>query len=451
MGVPVLVIPGESDWSWAGGYDYSSAHDSSSPTHSKRRSVRRSETSTEIARLRDEVRHLRESIELTRTTVELREEVNRLRRDLRPIGAEPITAGEESFMSTASYESYSDRMNEARLYSDSNREVREEAWERRRSRMRGASEKAAHEPARAHAKVPEPIRVKIDASLARTKITTPPKKAAEAHVILVDNSGSNAAIAESLKRSAGYLHAVCAQIAGDASLSMIFFSDHCDGDLIFQEADWTTPGKTGENVLRASIDQIRNASGGDEPEAIECALLRASELDFGHISKEKRYLYLVSDQVAHGMGYDDGSDSGCPQQKDWKKSLKKVHENYGSFQVVASGQDREVFNLQKKFLAENRLQYDLMDLATGRLTHEERCRLVTNALLLFVARNRGFQTVSTFLMILLEKWLAEPQYGSDTLRRARAQIEDFCQYLEVSDKKKAELLKQIFAGVDQEK
>lgn len=150
---------------------------------------------------------------------------------------------------------------------------------------------------------------------------------------------------------------------------------------------------------------------------------------------------------AHGMGY-DGTDAGCPEQKDWRKSLAKVHKTFGAFQVVASGSDREVFALQKKFLAEDRLKFDLMDLATGKLTHEERCRLVTNALLLFVARNRGFQTVSTFLMILLEKWLAEPQYGSETLPRARRQITDFCQYLEVSEDKKAELLRQIFAGVE---
>jgi len=314
--------------------------------------------------------------------------------------------------------------------------------------MRGASEKASSEPAREHAKPPEPIRHRIDSSLARNGITTPPKKAAEAHIIMVDNSGSNAAIADSLKRSAGYLHAVCGQIAGDATLAMLFFSDHCDGELLFQEADYTTPGKDGENVLRASIDQIRSASGGDEPEAIECALLRACELDFGHIPQAKRYLYLVSDQVAHGMGYKGGDDSGCPQQKNWKKSLEKVHETFGTFQVVASGQDRETFALQKQFLAKDRLKFDLMDLATGKLTHEERCRLVTNALLLFVARNRGEQTVSTFLMILVEKWLAEPQYGSDTLSRARRQIEDFCQYLEIEDGKKAELMKQIFAGAD---
>ena len=147
------------------------------------------------------------------------------------------------------------------------------------------------------------------------------------------------------------------------------------------------------------------------------------------------------------MGY-NGTDAGCPHQKDWKKSLKKVGETYGTFQVVASGQDRETFALQKQFVSKDRLKFDLLDLATGKLTHDERCRLVTNAVLLFVARNRGFQTVSTFLMILLEKWLAEPQYGSDTLSRARRQIEDFCEYLEVSNDKKADLLKQIFAGVD---
>lgn len=349
-------------------------------------------------------------------------------------------------MSAASHESYSNRMDEARRWSDPNADVRREAERSRGARMRSAVERASHEPARTVAKAPEPIRQKIEHSLARNTITVPPKAAAQIHIVLIDNSSSNKVIADALKRSAGYLHAVCGQIAGDASVAMIFFSDHCDGDLIFQEADYTMPGKDGESVLRASIDRIRGAGGGDEPEAIECALLKACELDFGHVAKDKRHLYLVSDQVAHGMGC--GGDSGCPDQKDWRRALKKVDETYNAFQVVASGSDREIFNLQKQFVAKDRLQFDIVDLATGRLTHEERCRLVTNALLLLIARNRGLQTVTTFLMILVEKWLAEPQYGSETLPRARRQIEDFCQYLEISEDKRADLLQKIFAGTE---
>ncbi len=355
-------------------------------------------------------------------------------------------------MSAGSYESYSERMRdvsrEARLYSDPNADAgeRRAAELSRGRRMRGASDKASAEPPRAHAKALEPIRHRIDSSKAKNTITTPPKAAAEAHIVLIDNSGSNRQIANALKSSAGYLHAVCGQIAGDATVALIFFSDHCDGGRIFQEADYTLPGKDGESVLRASIDQIEGAGGGDEPEAIECALFKACELDFGHLAKGKRFLYLVTDQVAHGMGY-NGADDGCPDQKDWRKALKKVQETFGSFQVVASGQDKETFALQKQFIAKDRLQYDLLDLATGRLTHDERCRLVTNALLLFIARNRGHQSVSTFLMALVEKWLAEPQYGSETLPRAKRQIEDFAQYLEISEGKRTELLEQVFAGV----
>lgn len=350
-------------------------------------------------------------------------------------------------MSHSSYDSYHERMRGARDYTAEDVEVRRTAEASRVRRMRGDSEKASAEPARFVAKAPEPIRQRIDSSLARNKITTPPKAAAEVHIVLIDNSGSNRAIADALKRSAGYLHAVCGQIAGDATVAMVFFSDHCDGEFLFQEADYTTPGKNGEDVLRASIDKIHGASGGDEPEAIECALFKASELDFGHVAKAKRFLYLVSDQVAHNMGY-PGEDKGCPDQKDWRMALKQVHETYGSFQVVASGQLRNVFNLQKQFIAKERLQFDLMDLATGSLTHEERCRLVTNALLLFVARNRGMQAVTTFLMLLVEKWLAEPQYGSETLPRARRQISDFCQYLDLGEDGKKDLLEKIFSGTE---
>lgn len=349
-------------------------------------------------------------------------------------------------MSSQSYDSYHNKMRVARLYDAAEPEVREEAMRSRAGRMRGASENASREPARHVAKAPEPIRQPIESAKARNTITTPPKEAAELHIVLVDNSGSNKAIAESLKRGAGYLHGVCSQIAGDATIAMVFFSDHCDGFRLFQEADYTTPDKEGESVLRASIDQIEVASGGDAAEAIECVLLKASELDFGHIAKTKRFLYLVSDEVAHGMGNSD--DHGCPLQKDWRKSLKKVHETYGSFQVVASGSDRDTFDLQKQFIEKSRLQFDLLDLATGQLTHDERCRLVTNALLLFIARNRGPQAVTTFLMLLVEKWLAEPQYGSDTLPRARRQINDFCQYLDLSADKKKDLLEKVFSGTE---
>lgn len=350
-------------------------------------------------------------------------------------------------MSHGSYDSYSNRMREARHYlADSSSEEAQSAHRSRAGRMREATENASREPARHVAKAPEPIRQPINASLARNMITKPPVAATEAHIVLVDNSGSNRAIADTLKRSAGYLHAICGQIAGNATIALIFFSDHCDGDLLFQEADYTSPGKEGEDVLRASIAQIQGAGGGDEPEAIECALFKACELDFGKIEKAKRFLYLVSDEVAHGMG--QSGDAGCPHQKNWQKGVAKVHENFGSFQVVASGGDREIFNLQKQFIAKERLQFDLMDLATGKLTHDERCRLVTNALLLFVARNRGLQAVTTFLMLLVEKWLAEPQYGSETLPRARRQINDFCQYLDISEDKKKDLLEKIFTGTE---
>ncbi len=313
----------------------------------------------------------------------------------------------------------------------------------RLERLRTSRTKAAAEPVRSRAKEVDQAEVRrgVDRKLARNKITSPDPRAKTAIVILTDNSGSNRDIARSLKRAAPYLHSVVKTLEPNAAVALMFFSDHWDGDRLLQEVDYTMPDEEGATVLKSSIDCIEDAHGGDEAEAIECALHSATKLDFGGIPKEKRHLILVTDQVAHGMG--EESDDGCPIQRDWRTSLKEVRETYGSFQVVASGQIPQVFELQKKFIKSDRLQYDLMDLATGRLTHEERCRLVTNAVLFFIARNSGFQGVQLFLMMLFEKWLADPQYGSDTERRAREQIKDFAQYLEESPKKVQELLDQV--------
>jgi hypothetical protein len=326
----------------------------------------------------------------------------------------------------------------------------ENARREREVHLRSFASRAAAEPVRERAKAATPVdAIPVNRSLARNTITVPAAEAKEVHVILVDNSGSNKQIAESLRRASGYIHANASVIAGDASIAFQFFSDHCDGSRLIQEADYVMPGTEGEEILRASIANIYNARGGDEPEAIECALYRAA-VDYRfdeRIPRDHRFLYLVTDQVAHNMSTD--RDDGCPLQRDWKKSLKQAHETYGSFQFIASGSDPAIFQLQRQFIAPDRQQFDLMDLATGQLTHEERCRLIPNALLFLMARNRGKQAVQLFTLTVVEKWLAEPQYGSDTLRRAKKQIQDFCMYLDWDRADVEDLLQRAFAGTEE--
>lgn len=337
------------------------------------------------------------------------------------------------------YSSYTERSGSLR---SEDGEIRKRAEEDRASRIRKDAVRTMHEAPRTNAKAAEKNTEFVDTSLARNTITTPPKEANKLVIYLIDNSGSNRMIADALRNGAGYLHAMLSIVSNETTAAFQFFSDHVDGARLFQEADYTTPGEQGAKVLRASISRISGAGGGDEPEAIECALHRAAQYDFEHIAKKNRQLILVTDVVAHGMGMRD--DDGCPHQGNWRRSLEEVHEMFGSFQVVASGDNREAFELQKQFIAPERRRFDLMDLATGRLTHEERCRLVGNAVLVLAARQAGRQAFEGFLMTLFEKWLAEPLYGSNTLSKAKEQINSFLAYSEGTPEEIERMRQRIF-------
>ncbi len=245
---------------------------------------------------------------------------------------------------------------------DSSRRVAAEIARIRR--IKADAERTEHEAPRATAKSAEPTRQPVDRRLARNKITAPSTTTTDAYVLLVDDSGSNIRIAQALQRASGYMHAVMSAIMRDAGLAIQFFSDHCDGPFMIQEVDWTSPGENGACILQASIDTLHNPGGGDEPEAIECALHIASDYQFGPIPKERRHLILITDQVAHGMGY-SGRDDGCPVQRNWGDSLKRVHETYGTFEVITTGEDQKVFDLQKQFIIPERRRFDLLNMTTG--------------------------------------------------------------------------------------
>ncbi len=265
-----------------------------------------------------------------------------------------------------------------------------------------------------------------DAGLVRSRITRPSKEARRLHVVLVDNSGSNRTIAEHLKASSGYLLSVLGAIDPDSEIAMIYFSDHSDGPRLMQEVDYVRPGPEGDKVLHSSLAHVVAANGGDEPEAIECALWRACELDFGDI--QDRHLYLVTDVVAHGMGI--RGDDGCPEGRTWQESVERVGQTFRSFQVVGCGVDEHAAKLQAKFIRDpKRLGYDLIDLSSIR-SHQHRTGITGNALLFLIARLQGVQSVEAFLMTLYEKWLDEPIFGANTELGAREAISRFTKYVE---------------------
>lgn len=280
-----------------------------------------------------------------------------------------------------------------------------------------------------------------DKSLVHLQVKAPDEKAERVHVVLIDNSGSNEKIANHLKSSSGYLLAVLKAIDPGSRICFVYFSDHCDGSRIWQAVDYVAPDETGDKILHSSIRHVVGASGGDEPEAIECALWDACDLPFGHV--QDRRLYLVTDVVAHGMGM--RGDDGCPRGRDWHDSLKRVHETYRSFEVIGSGAERDYAELQKKFITDKkRLPFDLIDLSTIP-SHEHRCGIVGNALLFLIARHQGNQTVQAFLMTLYEKWLKEPIFGANTDMNAREAIRRFGKYLEAPEDEIQKMIKIVFS------
>jgi len=343
-------------------------------------------------------------------------------------------------MSGDSYRSYNDGASRYRGFAS------DDASERRRAETSRAERVAESRTRIEEGNIPEPPKRDTedlyDRRAVRLGIKKPPKSAKRLHVALVDNSGSNRKIAEHTRASSGYLLSTLGIIDGVSALALNYFSDHCDGDRLMQGVDWVLPNEAGDRQLLSSMRHIEQASGGDEAEAIECALAQACELDFGGLPKEARHLYLITDVVAHGMGLRD--DRGCPEQCNWRKSLEKVRETYASFEVIGSGDDSSTARLQAQFLTPERLPYDLIDLSEVPET-EHRMRITTNALLLLIARRNGLQSVQTFLMALYEKWLAEPIFGANTDLSAREAIRRFLKYLEIDEAARRAFEKKIFA------
>lgn len=274
-----------------------------------------------------------------------------------------------------------------------------------------------------------------DRSAIKKKITAPPASAKRLHIVLIDNSGSNKEIAAHLRNTSGYLLSILSVIDPESAIAWDYFSDHGDGPGLMQEIDYVTPDEAGDKIMHSTLRHVTPAGGGDFPEAIECALWSACEIDFGSVPKDQRFLYLVTDSVAHGMGM--SGDNQCPDQRSWESSVERVGETFGRFTLVGCTDDKKVAKLQAKFLDPARLEYDLIDLSAIK-SLEHRMAITGNALLFLIARQRGLQTVGMFLMTLYEKWLSEPIFGQETDLNAREGVRRFLKYIEAD---KAEIAK----------
>lgn len=284
-----------------------------------------------------------------------------------------------------------------------------------------------------------------DRSAVKLGITAPPAEARRLHIVLVDNSGSNREIADHLKKSSAYVCSTLRNVDKDSAIAWIFFSDHEDGPGLMQEVDYVRPDEAGDRVMHSTLRHVRDADGGDAPEAIECALWRACEIDFGSVPKDQRFLYLVTDVVAHGMGM--RGDRGCPERRDWRSSVQRVGQTYGGFMVVGCTTDRVTAELQAKFLTPERVAYDLIDLSQIKEV-KHRLRITATALLFLIARQMGMQTAGNFLFFLYEKWLDDPIFGANTDLAAKEAIGRFLKYLELDKAELEALENRIFAETE---
>jgi len=336
-------------------------------------------------------------------------------------------------MSGKSYEDYSSYLSRSRssLSSDSDTYYKE----------RAKSVKSARDEV--HIKSAEPREKRetddlYDESLVTRNITKPDANVERLHIVLIDNSGSNAKIAQHLRESSGYLISVLEQLDASSQIAFMYCSDHGDKDKFIQSIDYLKPGKKADKALYSSCKNVLPANGYDGAEAWECALWDACGLNFGN-AKEK-HLYLATDVVGHGMGME--SDDGCPHQRDWRKSKEAVYKTFTTFTVIGCGEDATNGKLQTQFLKDDRVPFDLIDLSSIK-EFAHRAAITGNALLFLIARNTGMQGVELFLSFLYEKWLKEPIFGNETDQRAQDMIQRFGKYIERPQKEIDALMKKI--------
>lgn len=323
----------------------------------------------------------------------------------------------------------------------------EETESDRRERVHGARERArSAPPPPPHASAgPKRDTTGIyDRSLVRSRITRPHADAQGVRLLIVDNSGSNKDVATRIRETSGDLLATMGIVLEKRQqLAIVYGSDHCDGDRYRQDVDFHYPNEEGDRILFSTTHHVRGASGGDEAEAFECLLDDVCGIDFGHVAKADRQLILVTDVVGHGMGMH--SDDGCPHGRDWRASVARVYETFGTFQVIGTSASETMGRLQAKFLRPERVALDLLDLSAIRST-EHRLGIIPNAAMFLMARNDGMQSAKTFLKLLYEKWLRTSLFGQESDLRAREAIARFFPYVEgMTPELKVTWAEEIFA------
>lgn len=176
-----------------------------------------------------------------------------------------------------------------------------------------------------------------------TQITRPKGKINV--LMLIDVSSSTRNYIDNLRDKTGYLAEEIVKLipglAGKIEFCFMGVSDHCDGNLMLQPTAFSGDPAS----LKANLENIVNASGGDIPEAYECGFKFLNGQD---IKDSNTIVLAVIDSVPHGIGYSE--DSGCPDRVDWEKELNELKKKITAFYVISCTEHTSLKILQRKMV-----------------------------------------------------------------------------------------------------
>ncbi len=169
-------------------------------------------------------------------------------------------------------------------------------------------------------------------------------------VLGMDVSDSMGAFRENLKNKTQYLIEEIGKfipdLVGKFEISVVGVSDHCDGARLLQPTGFTGDAAT----LGAHITSIKNAHGGDAPEAYECLF---KMMNAWPIDGTSTLFLLVGDSVPHGMGVGI-RDDGCPDNVSWEKELSELKKKLKGFYFISCGDNSVLLKkYQKKLVDDN--------------------------------------------------------------------------------------------------
>ncbi len=164
--------------------------------------------------------------------------------------------------------------------------------------------------------------------------------------VLMDTTGSMDTYISTVRDNIDTVNRELLTDKNDVRISINGVGDHCDGsDYLQMYALSSNPAE-----IRGALENIVMTSGGDEPEAYECAALALAQ----RIPKEsigrKRAVVLIGDSYPHGM-----KDASCGV--DYQAAFSAMKTLVDGFYVV--GCEPQNYNLQRQLVTNNGKEYHI--------------------------------------------------------------------------------------------